>query len=430
MKVGVLGLWHLGSVTAACTAAAGIPSIGVDDDAVLVADLARGKPPLEEPGLAELIRSGLQAGSLSFSSDRRALSQVDVLWVCYDTPVDDEDRADVGSVLRGVESCFAHLKDGAVVLMSSQLPVGSVARLEKAFASSATGKKVRFACSPENLRLGRAIELFRQPGRIICGVRDDDARAVLEPLLSRFCQNLIWMSVESAEMVKHALNAFLATSITFINEIAMICERVDADAAEVAAGLRSDPRIGPNAYVNAGPAFAGGTLARDVRFLRDLAGQHGLKVPIIDGILDSNRSHGRWAFTQLRRHLDDLATRTVAVLGLAYKPGTSTLRRSSSIELVRELLQEGASVRTFDPQVTALPDDLAGRVVLAPSARAAARGAHALVVATEWPEFRELSPDDVAGEMIGRLVLDPGRFLGPDFARDPRFSLICVGRVS
>ena len=172
MKVGVLGLWHLGSVTAACTAAAGVPSIGVDDDAVLVADLARGKPPLEEPGLAELIRSGLQAGSLSFSSDRRALSQVDVLWVCYDTPVDDEDRADVGSVLRRVESAFAHLKDGAVVLVSSQLPVGSVARLEKAFASSATGRKVRFACSPENLRLGRAIEVFASPGEssAACGM--------------------------------------------------------------------------------------------------------------------------------------------------------------------------------------------------------------------------------------------------------------------
>ena len=178
------------------------------------------------------------------------------------------------------------------MLVSSQLPVGSVGAARTGVCASATGRKVSFRLLAGEPAARPAIEVFHQPGRIVVGVRDDDARAVLEPLLSRFCQNLIWMSVESAEMVKHALNAFLATSITFINEIAMICERVGADAAEVEPALRSDPRIGPNAYVKAGPASPAGRWRAMCASCATLPAQHGLKVPIIDGILDSNRSHG------------------------------------------------------------------------------------------------------------------------------------------
>jgi UDPglucose 6-dehydrogenase len=430
MKIAILGLWHLGSVTAACAAAAGIQTIGIDTDVGRVAGLSRGKPPLYEPGLADLVRSGLDEGTLTFTTDRAAAAQADVIWVCYDTPVDDEDRANVASVVSQVEGTFEHLKDGAVVLVSAQLPVGSVAAFERSFASRANGRKVAFAGLPENLRLGKAIQAFQNPGRIIVGVRDEWARAILEPLLRKFCNNLIWMSVESAEMVKHALNAFLAVSVAFTNELATICEHVGADAAALEAGLRSDPRIGPNAYVRAGPAFAGGTLARDLNFLSALARQHGVSTPIINGVLPSNRAHAQWALAKLRRTLLQLSDRTIGVLGLAYKPRTNTLRRSESIELIRELVKEGARVRAFDPEVATLPDDLKGCVTLAPDARSAAHGAHALVVATEWPEFRALLVSDIASEMAGKIILDPGRFLSPDFANDARLRLISVGRVS
>jgi len=320
------------------------------------------------------------------------------------------------------------VRDGAVVLVSAQLPVGSVARLERAYAAGWPGRRVSFACSPENLRLGRAIQVFQNPGRIVVGVRDEAARGKLEPLLGRFSDRLIWMSIESAEMVKHALNAFLATSITFTNEIAAICERVGADAGEVEAGLRSDPRVGPSAYVRSGPAFAGGTLARDVNFLTTTAHHHGIAVPVLDGILASNRAHAKWALSHLRRELRPLAGRTVAILGLAYKAGTSSLRRSSAVELVRALLGEGAVVRAFDPQVARLPDDLAA-VTLAPGALAAAQGADAVVVSTDWPEFRALAADDVARMMTGTTVLDPGRFLDGGFVSHPRIRLISVGRM-
>lgn len=429
MKLAVFGLWHLGSVTAACAASTGVATGGIDLDRERISRLAAGEPPLYESGLAELVRAGISVGVLTFSFDVAAASDADIVWVCHDTPVDDEDRADPDAVRREIEMLFRHLKDGAVVLVSAQLPVGSVASLEQAFASVAKGRTVSFACSPENLRLGKAIEVFQNPGRIIVGVRDDRARAILEPLLRKFCQNLIWMSVESAEMVKHGLNSFLAMSVTFANELATLCERVGADASEVEKGLKSDPRIGPGAYIRPGQAFAGGTLARDVNFLRTLADKHGLSLPVIDGIHASNRAHGQWAYRQLNRALKSLAGRTIGVLGLAYKPGTSALRRSPSIELIQALLRDGARVQAFDPHVSNLPDELKP-VRLCADARSVAAGADALVVGNESPEFRNLSADDVAGAMKGRVVLDAGRFLAPALAADRRLSLISVGRMS
>jgi len=429
MKLAVFGLWHLGTVTAACAAAAGVPTVAIDLDQERIARLAKAEPPLYEPGLAELIQSGLASGALIFNSDVAAAAAADVVWVCHDTPVDEDDRADVDAVLRQTEMLFPHLKDGAVVLVSAQLPVGSVTALEQAFALPGGGRTVSFACSPENLRLGRAIEVFRNPGRIVIGVRDQRTREVLEPLLRKFCDNLIWVSVESAEMVKHGLNSFLALSVTFANELASLCERVGADAAEVEQGLKSDPRIGPGAYIRPGPAFAGGTLARDVQFLRGLAKEHDLPLPVIEGVIESNRHHGGWAYRQLAHTLKPLSGRTIGVLGLAYKPGTSALRRSPSVELIRALLNDGARVQAFDPHVSHLPDELKP-VRLCADARSAASGADALVVGNESPEFRALSAGELATAMKGHLVIDAGRFLGATLGSDRRFSLISVGRIS
>jgi UDPglucose 6-dehydrogenase len=427
MKVAVAGLWHLGSVTAACVAKAGIQTIGLDRDPQVVAKLNAGEPPLFEPGLAELVQRGLASGLLSFTSDATALADADLVWICHDTPVDDDDRADIEAVVGWSEALFPHLRNGLVVLVSAQLPVGTVARLEKSFAAVANGRTVDFACSPENLRLGRAADLFLNPGRIVIGIRDERAREKLAPLLTKFCQNLMWMNVESAEMVKHALNGFLALSITFTNELASVAERVGANAADIERALRSDPRIGPNAYVKAGPAFAGGTLARDVQFLSAVASEQGLKTPLINSIIASNRAHGQWSLEQLRRQLAPLGNKTITILGLSYKPGTDAIRRSSSIELVRELLAEGAIVRAYDPAVQHLPAELDTAMAIAKDVRDAMRGAAAVVVATEWPEFRELSADDFTHAMAGSLILDPAAFLPPSIRKHPALTVLSIG---
>jgi UDPglucose 6-dehydrogenase len=427
MKVAVLGLWHLGTVTAACVADAGLSTIGIDSDPKVIGKLRIGEPPLYEPGLTELVQQGLSSGRLSFTTEASAVADADVVWVCHDTPVDEDDHADIGAVFRGVEAIFPHLKNGAVVLASAQLPVGTVARLEQSFATQANGRQVDFACSPENLRLGRALEIFRNPGRIVVGIRRERTVDKLAPLLSKFCQNLIWMSVESAEMVKHALNAFLALSITFTNELANIAEQVGANASDIEKALRSDPRIGPNAYVKAGPAFAGGTLARDVQFLSDIAEREKLEAPLIGNIIASNRAHGQWSINQLRRRLGPLAGKTIAVLGLSYKAGTDAIRRSPSIELLRNLLADGATARVYDPAVRKLPEEFRSGVIIADDAKGAIAGAVAVVVATEWPQFRELVGEDFASAMKGHLVLDPGAFLSPTVRKDATLTVVSIG---
>ena len=396
MRVCVFGLWHLGSVTAACLGSLGHDVVGLDFDHATIERLNRGEPPLHEPGLADLLRQGLDKRALRFTTDARdAVKGARVLWVTFDTPVDDDDQADVDYVTSRVESSFEHLDEGTLVLVSSQLPAGSVRKLE-----AAAHGRFRFASSPENLRLGKAIDVFLKPDRIVVGTRSEEDRKLIEELLEPLHARIEWMSVESAEMTKHALNAFLATSVAFINEIAVVCEAVGADAHEVARGLKSDVRIGPRAYLGPGGAFAGGTLARDIEFLKSR-----YELPLIASVKMSNDRHKDWVRRKLQSVLGPLRGRTVAVWGLTYKPGTDTLRRSSSVELCRWLIAEGARVKAHDPMVRSLPPELS-QVQLCATAGETLHDADALVVATEWPDYK------TAPVRNGIVVIDANRFLG------------------
>ena len=429
MTVCVYGLWHLGTVTAACLASRGIATVGLAETPEAAAELNAGKAPLFEPGLDPLLAQGLQDGTLSFTDDVAAVSRADLLWVNFDTPVDDDDVADVGYVLDRVRGTFPHLKDGAVVLISSQVPVGSTAVLEHDFAAVAKGRKVFFAYSPENLRLGDAIRVFTQSERIVIGVRGDDARKVIEPFLKRFSDILLWTRVESAEMVKHALNSYLATCVTFTNEIATICEGVSADMSEVEAALRLDPRIGKKAYVRAGSAFGGGTLARDVQFLKSIAKDGDVRVPVLAAVLESNDHHKGWVVRHLRRQLGALAGKKVGVLGLAYKAGTDAIRRSVAIEVIQELIAGGADVTVFDPKVSTLPGPLSSVVAIASSVDAVFANSEAVVLATEWPEFRELNFAALVPSMKRAVLIDQNAFATKQLADMPGVEYIIAGRV-
>jgi UDPglucose 6-dehydrogenase len=430
-RVGVLGLWHLGSVTAACLAEGGFDVTGLDPDPAVVAELAAGRPPVAEPGLAELIAAGLAAGNLRFATpDADSLSGLGVLWVAFDTPVDEEDRVDTEFVVDHVKDVLQGLDLGTLVVTSSQLPVGTVGRFE-AFAAEAGREDLEFAAVPENLRLGKALDSFRAAERFVAGVRSDAGHDALAPLLEPFGETIEWMGVESAEMTKHALNGFLATSVAYINEIATISEAVGADAAEVSRGLKSDVRIGPRAYLGPGDAFAGGTLARDITTLRRIAGSNDLPDNLVAGVAASNDAHRHWA----RRVLADflgaeggVAGKRVAVWGLAYKPGTDTLRRSSALELCRWLQVEGAEVSAHDPAVAALPEaDAAAGIEMAESALAAATDADALVVSTAWPEYREVGAGEILGAMRGSLVVDAAGYLAATVGTDPAATYVRVG---
>jgi UDPglucose 6-dehydrogenase len=428
MNVCVLGLWHLGTVTAACLASGGHDVIGLDFDPAVVAGLNAGRPPLFEPGLEDLVKGGLASGRLRFTTDvALAVGHADIVWVAYDTPVDDDDRADVDFVIERASRLFPHLRDEALVLISSQVPVGTTRKLAQAFASASGGRTVGFGYSPENLRLGKAIDVFTHPDRVVVGVRSPADRAKVATLLRPFTERIEWMSVESAEMTKHALNAFLATSVTFINEIAAICEQVGADAGEVARGLKSEARIGPKAYLSPGGAFAGGTLARDIMFLSQLGEARGVPTHVVSSVKQSNDAHKMWAERRLDQLLNGVSGKTVAVWGLTYKPGTDTLRRSGSIELCRSLVGKGATVRAHDPAVKALPEDLAGRVALADSALSAVDDASALVVSTPWPEYRQVDAGHLAARMARPLILDATRFTGETIGRAAGVEYVSVG---
>jgi UDPglucose 6-dehydrogenase len=430
MKVCVYGLWHLGTVTAACLASRGMATVGLAETPEAAAELQSGKAPLFEPGLDALMEQGLKSGALQFTSEvAAAVSSADIVWISFDTPVDDEDVADVGYVLDHVRLTFPYLQDGAVVLVSSQVPVGSTALLEHDFAPVANGRKVSFAYSPENLRLGDAIRVFTEPERIVIGVRSDDARKVIEPVLKLFCQTLLWTRVESAEMVKHALNSYLATCVTFTNEIASICENVAADMSEVEAALRLDPRIGKRAYVRAGSAFGGGTLARDVQFLKAIARDRDARVPVLTAVLESNDHHKGWVVRHLRRQLGALTGTPIGVLGLAYKAGTDAIRRSVAIEVIQELVAAGAAVTVFDPKVLSLPEPLNSAVSIAGGVEAVFADSEAVVLATEWPEFRELNFAELIPSMKRAVLIDQNAFAAKQLADMPGLEYIIAGRV-
>jgi UDPglucose 6-dehydrogenase len=429
MKVCVVGLWHLGTVTAACLAAAGHEVVGLDFDPETVQKLQGGQPPIFEPGLEELIQQGLSKGQLRFSIDvADSLRDEEVVWVAYDTPVDDEDRADVNFVMDRINRLFPLLREGTLVLISSQLPVGTTRQLEQSYAAAFPDKPVPFGYSPESLRLGKAIDTFTRPDRVVVGLRSLADRGCMQELLRPFSSRIEWMSVESAEMTKHALNAFLATSVTFINEIATLCERVGADAKEVERGLKSDARIGPRAYLSPGAAFAGGTLARDIHFLAQIGTECNQPTHLLSSVERSNASHKQWVHRNLQSILGDLRGHRVAVWGLTYKPGTDTLRRSASVELCNWLVHQGARVKAHDPAVNELPGELAERVELGVSPLSVLQDAAALVVATEWPEYQSLSSESVLAAMRHPLVLDPNRFLALTLGSDPRIKYVTVGK--
>lgn len=427
MNVCVQGLWHLGTVTAACLASLGNKVSGLDFDTGVIEKLARGVPPLFEPDLEDLVKQGMAVGRLRFADrPEEAVKDIEVLWIAYDTPVDDDDNADVDYVVARIEKTFPHLPEGVTVVISSQMPVGSVGRLEAIARDRFPAKGIGFACSPENLRLGKAVEVFLKPDRIVVGVRSERDRERLDRLLRPITGRIEWMSVESAEMTKHAINAFLATSVAFANEIASICELVGADAKQVERGLKSESRIGPKAYLSPGAAFAGGTLARDIAFLNHVGGRNRLVTPLLSSVRPSNDEHKLWIKRKLQSLFPDLPRIKVAMWGLTYKPGTDTLRRSLAVELCDWLITQGMEVCVHDPAVKQLPREWNARVTRSDDPVAALKGAHVLVISTEWPQYKDIASDAVANAAPGIVILDANRFLS-GFSRNARMRYVAVG---
>lgn len=428
MKVAVVGLWHLGCVTAACLSEAKHQVLAFDSNAATIDKLNQGQAPIFEPGLDALITANKQAGTLHFTSHAKDLGLAEIIWVTFDTPVDDQDIADVAFVTNEITAILPHLQTHALVMISSQMPVGTTRKLITYCATHLPEKKLTFACSPENLRLGKAIDVFTKPDRVVVGIETDADKPRIEALLEPFTQKIVWMSIESAEMTKHALNAFLATSVVFINELATVCERVGADAREVERGLKTEERIGPKAYLRPGAAIGGGTLARDVNFLIQIGQEQQLPTPFFSALLNSNHEHKQWSCKRIMNVMKNLRDKTIATLGLTYKAGTDTLRRSTAIETCEWLSQQGAKIVAFDPVVTTLPANLSAFIELKSSIEEALKGVDAIVITTEWPEFTSLTADQVIACVNEPQVFDASGFLMKGLGNDKRIKYYSVGR--
>jgi len=429
MRIATVGLWHLGSVYATGLAELGHDVLALDPDPQRIADYRAGRPPVAEPGLAELIATMVDAGRLQFSADLEDLAAgpFDCVWITADTPVDDSDQADTGAVLDLIAQCLRHLPAGTVLAYSSQLPLGCGDRIAAAAELVHPGIGVRLVCSPENLRLGTALTAFRQPQRVVIGSDDPHAAQVVADALSGCGAQQLVMSRRSAELSKHALNGFLALSVAYANELARLADATGADAGDVHRALASDPRIGPRAYLRPGGPIAGGTLARDVNYLQHLAAAGAVAMPITAAVLPSNDAHKRWAVEQAIAAGRPGAA--VAVVGLAYKAGTDTLRRSYGVEVLDALGAAGMGVLAGDSRVSALPERLAGVDLRHPAAiDPAAVGV--IVLCADDPALGELwrrvcdHPDPpVVVDAVGALEL-----AGLD--RPQRIRVLAPGRVA
>lgn len=410
-KIAVVGLWHLGETYAICLAELGHDVVGIDGDARVVADLSRGILPLAEPGMPEMLEKNMRTGRLRFSADFGAAADCDIVWITYDTPVDDEDRVDTRPIYAAVEKILPHLRDGILVIISSQVPVGTTDEIKKLMHRTRPSLVFSIAHVPENLQLGRAIKSFFEPGSIVIGADDKKTFEIIEEIFEPISAKFLRMSGASAEMVKHARNAFLATSLAFIYDIADLCEKAGADVTDVSMALRADPRIGQGAYLDASIGFSGGTLGRDLQVLMKKARETGVDLPMIASAAGKNAFRRQMAIRVLRESMGDLAGKTIGILGVAYKPGTSTLRRSLALEIAKILQDAGAMVRAADPEAKKEEVEKSG-VAFFRDPYQMAEGCHALILITAWPEFLALDAGKIAAVMKEpKLFFDSRNFL-------------------
>src|SRR5689334_20726818 len=421
--IAVIGTGYVGLVTAAGFAQLGSEVWCVDIDAEKIARLERGEIPIYEPGLAESIASNRER--LHFSTELGpALEHARLLFVAVGTPPTYSGDADLSAVHAVVDAMPN--SDRHALVMKSTVPVGTGASIKRSFAERGKADFAYVSC-PEFLKEGSALDDFLHPDRVVVGDDGDWAGDAVIELYSPLDAPLVRTDVASAEMIKLAANAFLATKISFINEIANVCEETGADVLEVARGMGLDRRIGPK-FLQPGLGFGGSCFPKDVSALKQLAGNSGYHFQLLTAVIEVNELQKRRVVGKLQKHLGSLVGKTVALLGLAFKAHTDDMREASSLVLTARLQADGARVRAYDPIAETEARKLMTGVEFADSALDAVRGADACVIVTEWPEFAELDWAQLGERMSGHLVVDGRNFLDPESVRRAGFAYEGVGR--
>lgn len=428
-KISVFGIWHQGAVASACLANAGYNVVGFDHDQDRVRNLNIGKAPLFEPGLDDLLAKAIKSGRLSFTSDiKLGLADAKNIIIAFDTPVDENDEIDLSGIYMTAREMASYLMPDSVILVTAQVPVGTSEKIAGLIRETNPHADFGIAYSPENLRLGQAIERYKAPPMPVIGSDRVETLNRVEKLLSPFSVSWMRMSLRSAEMTKHTLNAFLAVSICFANEIGNLCDEVGADAQEIAKGLRLEPRIGPEAMLLPGLGFSGGTLARDMKTLQHLGDQLGCDTLVIDGAWEANQRQNWIVVKNLRKIFGSCHGLHVSVLGLTYKPDTSTLRRSVSIDIIRDMVSQGAVVKAYDPMADRQELSSHREFEFCADAYMAAEGSDVLILITPWPEFKKLDYQRIHTLLKRPLIFDPQNMLEPEPLSQMGFVHVGIGR--
>jgi UDPglucose 6-dehydrogenase len=432
MRIAMIGTGYVGLVSGACFADFGHRVICVDKDAAKIDGLNSGVMPIWEPGLEALVTANAARGRLSFTTDLpSAVADAEAVFIAVGTPARRGDgHADLTFVFDAVRELAAVIRPDTVVVTKSTVPVGTGDRIEAILREEGVADP-SVASNPEFLREGAAIADFKHPDRIVVGAEDEHAREALREIYRPLFLNrapILFTGRRTAELTKYAANAFLAVKISFINEIADLCEAVDADVQDVARGIGLDNRIGPK-FLHAGPGYGGSCFPKDTLALLQTADAAGVDQRIVRTTVAVNDERkARMAERVVRAVGGDVRGKRIAVLGLAFKPNTDDMREAPSIPLIEGLVERGAEVVAFDPVARHQAEQLRGGIAFADDAQAAAAGADALVIVTEWDEFRALDLATIAAAMRGRVLVDLRNVYDREEAEQSGLAYVGIGR--
>jgi UDPglucose 6-dehydrogenase len=433
MHIAVIGSGYVGLVTGACFAEFGVDVTCVDVDAEKIARLANAESPIYEPGLEQLLKKNLQAGRLRFTTDVESATQQSlVIFLAVGTPPREDGSADLSFVEAAVKTVAAHMDSYKVIATKSTVPVGTgkhLANIIRQHQSKPTEFSV--VSNPEFLREGAAISDFMRPDRVVLGGSDPEAIAIMRDLyrpLYLIETPFVVTSLEGAELIKYAANAFLATKISFINEIANLCEKVGCDVHDVARAIGMDRRIGPK-FLHAGPGFGGSCFPKDTAALSVIGRQYSSPMKIVDAVIEVNQNQRLSMIPKIERLAGgSVQGKRVAVLGLAFKPETDDMRDAPSVDIIRGLVAAGASVTAYDPVAREEAQKILTQIEYAGDEYEAAAGADVLVFVTEWNQFRALDMDRIRKAMKVPRIVDLRNIYDPADMREMGFEYVGVGR--
>ncbi len=432
MHIAVIGTGYVGLVTGACFAEFGVDVTCVDVDEDKIARLLKGILPIYEPGLDQLVAKNAQAGRLRFTTDvSQAVQQSLVIFLAVGTPPKPDGSPDMSFVEAAAGSIADHMNDYKVIVTKSTVPIGTGERIRELInARKKTKANFGVVSNPEFLREGAAISDFMRPDRVVIGSRDEEAIAIMKDLyrpLYLIEAPFVITSLEAAELTKYAANAFLATKVSFINEIANLCDKIGCDVHDVARAIGMDKRIGSK-FLHPGPGFGGSCFPKDTRALASVARQYDCTSQIVDAVIDVNQRQGEHMLLKIRKLVGNLKGKTIAVLGLAFKPETDDMREAPAIGIIKSLMDDGASIRAYDPVAKSEAMKVLPEIVYADDEYAAVTGADALVFVTEWNQFRALDMSRIRDLMKSPKIADLRNIYEPEDMREMGFEYVGVGR--